>query len=35
MKWDSNNVVKLVDGTDYVDIVAKGHKYAGSDTADW
>ena len=35
MKRDSNKVVKSIDGTDYVEIGAIGHKYSGSDASDW
>ena len=35
MKRDSDKVVKYVDGTDYMEIGAKGNKYSGSDADDW
>ena len=35
MKWDSNRVVNSVDGTDYMEIVNKYQKEAGSDDSNW
>ena len=35
MKRHINEVVKSIDGTDYVEIGAKGYKDAGRDASDW